>query len=260
MRSYYFCLLLLYTIFPAPVLAQSPQSRTYASQNVRTHVLELFSSEGCSSCPPAESWLTELRKEKNLWKTFVPLQFHVDYWDNLGWPDHYATKDYTKRQTDYAREWGTGNVYTPEFVLDGKEWQNRSISILNAPAEEIVGRLFVEQIQNYRFMLKFSPLPQVGSDYLAHCSLLGNNLQTQVLRGENGGANLTHDFIVLAMKRILMRRQSKPFENTFVANIDFSDVRESTSFFPNIAQKSIVCWASTTTSLRPLQAVGGDLP
>ena len=69
--------------------------RVFESGPTRAHLIELFTSEGCSSCPPAESWLSKLKNEPGLWKNFVPLAFHVDYWDHLGWKDPFASKEWT---------------------------------------------------------------------------------------------------------------------------------------------------------------------
>src|SRR5438270_13409668 len=100
----------------------------------RTHLLELFTSEGCNSCPPAEAWLSKLKAEPRLWKDFVPLAFHVDYWDRLGWRDPFAAKEWTVRQYQYSANWKSESVYTPGFVLDGREWRGRSMP--NASSEK----------------------------------------------------------------------------------------------------------------------------
>ena len=89
----------------------------------RVHLIELFTSQGCSSCPPAEVWLSKLKSEPGLWKNFVPLAFHVDYWDYLGWRDPWATKEFSDRQRNYAEAWRRDSVYTPGFVLNGREWR-----------------------------------------------------------------------------------------------------------------------------------------
>src|SRR5436309_16121405 len=101
--------------------------RTFESGPEQVRVLELFTSEGCSSCPPAEAWLSKLKAEPGLWKEFVPLAFHVDYWDRLGWRDPFAAKEWTARQYRYSDRWGGDRVYTPGFVLDGKELRNRIV-------------------------------------------------------------------------------------------------------------------------------------
>src|SRR5262249_34025347 len=93
----------------------------------RIHLIELFTSQGCSSCPPAEAWLSKLKSEPGLWKDFVPLAFHVDYWDRLGWRDPFASKEWTARQYLYSANWRSEGVYTPGFVLDGREWMGRSV-------------------------------------------------------------------------------------------------------------------------------------
>src|SRR5690349_5159728 len=83
----------------------------------KTHLLELFTSEGCSSCPPAEAWISGLKNDARLWRDFVPVTFHVDYWDRLGWRDPLASKEWTARQYEYSERWRRSGVYTPGFVL-----------------------------------------------------------------------------------------------------------------------------------------------
>src|SRR5262245_10264750 len=96
---------------------------TFQSPDRRTALLELFTSEGCSSCPPAEAWLSRLKESPCLWKDFVPVAFHVDYWDRLGWEDPWGSRAYSQRLQSYARSWRNDSVYTPGFVLNGKEWR-----------------------------------------------------------------------------------------------------------------------------------------
>src|SRR3954469_11090424 len=111
--------------FMFPVLALSAVSFTSAAEVTfesgpqRTHLLELYTSEGCSSCPPAETWFSKLKDQPRLWRDFVPVAFHVDYWDRLGWRDPFAAKTWTARQYAYSTTWKNGSVYTPGFVLNG---------------------------------------------------------------------------------------------------------------------------------------------
>src|SRR5438874_2896005 len=106
--------------------------RAFESGPQKAHLLELFTSEGCSSCPPAEAWLSKLKTEPGLWKNFVPLAFHVDYWDRLGWRDPFAAKEWTGRQYQYSTNWKSESVYTPGFVLDGREWMERNVPAQSA--------------------------------------------------------------------------------------------------------------------------------
>ena len=106
---------------------------TVQSGPARSYLLELFTSEGCSSCPPAENWFSTLRQSPRLWKDLVPVAFHITYWDDLGWTDSLATPAFTNRQRSYAASWGSTSVYTPAFVLNGNEWRARDLDSLPAP-------------------------------------------------------------------------------------------------------------------------------
>lgn len=95
----------------------------YESADEQVSILELYTSHGCSSCPPADAWLSKLVDRPGLWDEFIPLAFHVDYWNDLGWPDRFASKTFTDRQREYARQGYLSSVYTPGFVLRGDEWR-----------------------------------------------------------------------------------------------------------------------------------------
>src|SRR5436190_16245269 len=117
----------LVSIFLAVTAQAQTQEITFESKPTRTHLIELFTSQGCSSCPPAEAWMSSLKNEARLWQDFVPIAFHVDYWDHLGWRDPFASKSWTDRQTDYSVHWKSESVYTPAFVLDGAVWRNNAV-------------------------------------------------------------------------------------------------------------------------------------
>src|SRR5579863_4246289 len=112
---------LVLTLMAADALA-APQ--TIVSPATRVSLMELYTSEGCDSCPPAEGWLASLRDDGRLWKQLVPVAFHVDYWDELGWKDPFDSHGYTLRQQRISSHAGNLTIYTPEFVLDGGEWRN----------------------------------------------------------------------------------------------------------------------------------------
>src|SRR5262249_1195158 len=90
-------------------------SRADAGTSLRPVVVELFTSQGCSSCPPADAFMQELRSARGV----LAMSFHVGYWDYLGWHDTLGHSAYSKRQRSYARSRGDGDVYTPQIVIDG---------------------------------------------------------------------------------------------------------------------------------------------
>lgn len=161
----------------------------------RTSLLELYTSEGCSSCPPADRWLSQLSPGSGV----VPLAFHVDYWDRLGWRDPFGQAAFSQRQRD--RNSGTGWVYTPQLMLDGADYRNwhrsRAPQLSPRPAGvELVltltqtpGRIDAEV--DGRLIAPASEMP--AQLFLA---LYENRLSTQVAAGENARRTLHHDHVV----------------------------------------------------------------
>ena len=92
----------------------------FQSGPLRVNVLELYTSEGCSSCPPADRWLSGLKQDDRLWREIIPIAFHVDYWNYIGWQDRFSSPVYSERQRHYARNKGLSTVYTPGFLLNGR--------------------------------------------------------------------------------------------------------------------------------------------
>src|SRR6059036_4275966 len=112
MRALLVC---LSAIFVPAVNAQNAPL-TFQSSGKQPALIELYTSEGCSSCPPAETWLSRLKESPGLWRDFVPMAFHVDYWDYLGWRDPWAAQEFSDRQRAYAQSWRSRRIYTPGFV------------------------------------------------------------------------------------------------------------------------------------------------
>src|SRR6202051_2661024 len=115
-----FCFGLVF-LLGAIVLSSAAEMR-FENGPQQTALVELYTSEGCSSCPPAEAWLGRLKIDPGLWKGYVQGAFHAHYWDNLGWTARVERKDFTARQHTYANAWRASSVYTPCFVRDGQEW------------------------------------------------------------------------------------------------------------------------------------------
>ncbi len=167
-------------------------------------LLELFSSEGCSSCPPAEAWIGRLKNDPGLWRDVIPVVFHVDYWDGAAWADRFALPEYTARQRRYAGLWGNDSVYTPGFVADGKEWKGWfQHTPLPPPGKEDGGTLRVLPTEDRkRIDVQYIPPSGGVTSPRLHVAFLGFSLSSQVRGGENGGRRLNHDFVVLHLEEL----------------------------------------------------------
>jgi len=159
-------------------------------------LVELYTSEGCSSCPPADRYLSSLLTKPGLWETFIPLAFHVDYWDYIGWPDRFAQSSFKQRQYDYRKTGRLKSVYTPGWVVDGKEWRGffRGKPLPTSP-NRMGGKLTAELKQN-NLVLTFEP-KTATKNLTAHVALLGFDQESLVTAGENRGKTLQHQFVVL---------------------------------------------------------------
>ena len=217
----------------------------FESKPARAHLLELYTSEGCSSCPPAEQWMSGLKDQRRLWQDIVPVAFHVDYWDRLGWRDPFASKLWTERQTEYSARWKTESVYTPAFVLDGKEWHYGK---LPEAAAETPGVLKIT-VDGERVSALFNASPGSGDRYDLHVARLGFSLRTDVTAGENHGRKLVHDFVVLGLTNETMGPGAKELQLP----------APSTKTVPD-SRTAIAAWVTAPGQLEPIQAVGGWLP
>ncbi len=142
----------------------------FASGPAQVSLVELFTSEGCNSCPPAERWVATLREEPGLWRDFVPVAWHVDYWNRLGWPDRFSTREFTQREYDYAAAWNSQSVYTPCVVRDGVEMgRMRSLT----PSGAAAGKLIV-RYDGTTVRAEFSVAePKAGDSFEIHAAVLG---------------------------------------------------------------------------------------
>lgn len=239
-------LLLLVILIPTITLAENP---TYENTEFKTNLIELYSSEGCSSCPPAERWMAKLKNHKKLWVNFVPLEFHVDYWNYLGWLDKFSHKQFTNRQKKYAKELGLKTIYTPGVILNGgelKQWN--TYSPLGKGIK--VGKLKAVQTKKGKFNIKFNAYNKKLNRITVNIALLGNGLVTKVSSGENSGSTLKHEFVVLGLKD----KDIKKSGNKFVTQITLPINK-------NIKAKtySVAIWVNEKRKLTPIQAVGGPL-
>lgn len=218
---------------------------TFSSPATRATLFELFTSEGCSSCPPAEKRLGELKSSADLWKRIVPVAFHVDYWNHLGWPDRFAKANFTERQRRYADAWKGDSVYTPAFVANGSEWRGGTIP---AASNETVGVLTVECRDGAHISASFVPAgSSPHNDLTVEVAWLGSDLDSNVTRGENAGRRLHHDFVVLSLATTPMQ----PGANGYTGSVVLPDDLKTD------VPSAIAAWVSHNGA--PLQATGGWL-
>jgi len=217
----------------------------------RVSLLELYTSEGCSSCPPAEEWLTRLGSSPGLWTEYAPVAFHVDYWDSLGWRDRWSNTAFAERQRAYAEAWKSDNIYTPCFVLNGKEWRGWSFRrTVPGPADEDVGRLAIRSADTNRWDADFVPAKQSNTAYELHAALLAGGLNSDVSAGENKGRRLRHDFMVLKLVDSPMTLSNGRVRTHFILNAQ-QHHSEGTL--------AMTVWVTQLRKLEPLQATGGWL-
>ncbi len=223
----------------------------FRSEPPQTPLLELYTSEGCSSCPPAETWLSRLKESPGLWKDFVPLAFHVDYWDYLGWRDPWASKSFSDRQRNYAKQWHSESIYTPGFVLNGKEWRDWS-GRKDGPKSAGVnaGVLTVTSSDTNHWQVSFAPPNATSADYEVHAALLAGGLSSNVKSGENRGRLLSHDFVVLTVAKSSLVRSGDVAQGEFVLNKQRNAVE---------SDLALAVWITPAGRLEPLQATGGWL-
>jgi len=162
-------------------------------------LVELYTSEGCSSCPPADRWLSKLAASGD--PRVVPLAFHVSYWDYIGWKDRFADPRYTERQADLARARGTSMVYTPQVLIgggDSRKWSDaRAVeealaSIASRPATARITLASSAAASSGIEGTASMELLNGGKDAVLFVALTQDGLSSRVTAGENRGERLEH--------------------------------------------------------------------
>ena len=204
-----------------------------AGTGVRTPVLvELFTSEGCSSCPPADRFLETLDRQPIPGAEMIVLSEHVDYWNHIGWKDPYSASLYSQRQSAYANRFGLDSVYTPQMVVDG--------------SSEFVGSSSGEADKAFRKALRVPKLPlqlssistDASNTLRAHLetgaldSSFGsreadvyvavalNRAESQVSAGENSGHRLAHVSVVKSLTKIGALKQGQVLSQDVLLNLE----------------------------------------
>lgn len=242
----------------------------FSSGPKQTQVLELFTSEGCSSCPPADRWLSNLKNSPDLWVNIIPIAFHVDYWNNLGWKDPFSSRQHSLRQRTYRELRYVNGVYTPGFILNGLEWRgwfNREALPNNIPnkTHKDVGELSLEATKlnnkilfNAIFMRPGAAGKKIyrstsSGQLTLNVALLAMNQKTDVTLGENRGKTLHHDFVVTSL-------QSMPYPVSSVVDEENLPLYWQGELDLNQCTGcAIAAWISKADDQQPIQATGGYL-
>lgn len=217
-----FCLLLLLC---AAGQSQAPAARS--SKQLTPVLIELFTSEGCSSCPPADAFLSQMDSSQPIpGAQAIVLSEHVDYWNHDGWADPFSSSFFTERQENYVRALQGSSPYTPQMIVNG----NAEV-LLSEPAR--LKQTFLNAAKSPRLPVSISTLTiESGSPPTlhAHIDVDGasasqsadvfavvalNQAESQVLHGENGGRHLSHTAVALDLVRIGRLEKGKPFSHDF---------------------------------------------
>ncbi|MES2331386.1 MAG: DUF1223 domain-containing protein [Bacteroidota bacterium] len=192
-------------IFSALALISSQKKQTISPKPVAGNktvvVMELFTSQGCSSCPPADKLLAEYSSINN--ENIIPLSFHVDYWNRLGWTDPFSNSAYSARQQWYSQHLPKGSVYTPQLIINGRGevvGNDRSL-VAGLVKKELAGsstkNISVENVVIGKSVVSFHyTIANAGKDELLNIAIIQKEVTTQIKAGENDGITLTNHNIV----------------------------------------------------------------
>ncbi len=212
----------------------------------QTHALvELYTSEGCSTCPPADHWISDLAARGD--KRIVPIAFHVTYWDYIGWKDRFADSRYTDRQRDFAKAQDSEMVYTPQVIIGGRDFRRWPIkSDVEKAIEEIAASpapasiAITSKPSGDRGIEGSASLKPGGKNVELYVALTQDGLSSKVTRGENRGETLNHNAVVR----------------------DFADIGSGDGTFRfkpaadwDLTHMSLIAFAQDTRTGRVLQAV-----
>ena len=228
---------------------------TFRSGPAQVALVELYTSEGCSSCPPAEKWLNELKDAPGLWRDFVPVAFHVNYWDHLGWKDALASKAFTAREHAYASVWRASSVYTPCFVRNGEEWRPRG-GAPDGRGTADAGMLTLSwRVADNTCVVGYAPAAganaatEARSELEVSVALLGGGIVNAVKRGENSGRTLRHEFVALRLETAALATGEAGVRTASIVLPSRSEIKTE--------RRALVAWITPRGSLTPIQAVGG---
>lgn len=218
------------TLFLLPLFMFSACGQSNSKSNTIV-VLELFTSQGCSSCPPADKILANYTLQNN--PKIIPLAFHVDYWNYLGWKDPFSKADFSKRQREYAYNFGADNVYTPQLIINGNHEilgsNENGIQKLVAkelnPISNVTLEITSASISGNQLLVNWKT-NSIEKNVTVNIALVKKKEVTQIKRGENVGLQQTSYNIVFDFREKTLNAN----DNNAVA-IDFNNSWKSEDFF-----------------------------
>lgn len=180
-------------------------------------VVELFTSQGCSSCPPADALIHDIANDPAMRGRVIPLAFHVDYWDSLGWRDPFSSAEWTQRQARYARTMHLNSAYTPQAVVNGtREFVGSNRAALSAALEKASNgkplcnlTLTAHRDGNSLIANIHATVPANDDLMLA---IVEDGVTTKIEHGENAGRTITNDAIVRKLIRVAAGRATIPVD------------------------------------------------
>lgn len=190
-------------------------------------VVELFTSEGCSSCPPAERVLSAIHAAADRNGTPVyALAFHVDYWNHLGWADRFSKHEFSERQKQYAAKLQLDTIYTPQMIVNGvtqflgsdKEAADRAIAVALHHAPEVKITAQLDSVEQKKATIQFT-CDGIADGDVVNIAVVEDSLDSKVNAGENAGQSLRHDAVV----RTLVTLPAKSGQQR--ASVDLGDAK-----------------------------------
>ena len=221
-----------------------------ASGVQQMNLIEMYTSQGCSSCVSADLWATTLVANPKLWSRIALVAFHVDYWNYLGWHDRFSSKKFSTRQRHHYQQRQISSVYTPGVLKNGREWQAWRVyqgSSLSLDNSKNIGILDVRINAQQEVVVNFAPVITIPQHIDLHVALLGFGFRESISNGENNGLTLAQDFVVLGY------------------TVTTSKQLQWHTHIPKARQKgakryALTLWISSHNRLEPIQAVGSWLP
>jgi hypothetical protein len=218
----------------------NPAPRLSSNDTTRTPVLvELFTSEGCSSCPPADALLEKLDRSQPIsGAELIVLSEHVDYWNDIGWKDPYSSREYSERQSAYAAQFGLGGIYTPQMVVDGRyelvgsDEQQAIRAVEKAVKVEkiqlMLSLFHTEDPNKLGVRVETGPLPSSLATKSANVFLAvaDESDESRVTRGENAGRTLKHVAVLRDLVPVGKVSRTENFSRNVTLNLDIGNRRD----------------------------------